>query len=145
MQKVLNYSSSIKSLIADPIEECLIKIAEILDEYDPMGDDWRRLWSELIGSSLSEPQVRSRKEGPTMFVLKKWSHMRPPAEATVGQLIRAFSAIYRNDVAEILEMHTKVRLLWRNPGVIECRVISCTAGSCSYSWSFTVACFQTAQ
>lgn len=80
---MLNYSSSIKSLIAEPVEECLIKIAKILDEDDPMGDDWRRLWSVLIDRPLSEPQVRSRKEGPTMFVLKTWCHMKPPAEATV--------------------------------------------------------------
>ena len=103
-------SSSVASLIEDPSVPYLHEVAKILDKIDIMGDNWRRLWSELLDRPLEEQLAMRHEKGPTMFTLMLWSCAKPPTEATVGQLIKALNAIYRNDVAGILEKHIKVRI-----------------------------------
>lgn len=101
----VSYSSPVRPLIAGPGAPvpCLLNMAHRLDEDDVMGDDWRRLWSELIDRPLEETLAKGQKEGPTLFLLKLWCRMKPTTEATVGRLIGGLNAIYRNDVAEIVE------------------------------------------
>ena len=104
-------SSSVASLIEDPSVPYLHEVAKILDKNDIMGDNWRRLWLELLDRRRLQEQLALRHEkGPTMFTLMLWCRAKPPTEATVGQLIKALNAIYRNDVAGILEKHIKVRI-----------------------------------
>lgn len=99
-----------KQLIEDPVNPCIYELATALDkEDDDMGDDWRRLWSQLIDRPLKEIEVREKDRGPTRFLLKVWCRMKKSSEATIVHLSRALISIYRNDVAEILEKYTEVR------------------------------------
>ena len=81
-----------------------------------MEDDWRRLWSELIQRDLDVGMVKQQAESPTVFTLKRWCRMVPSESATIGKLIAALSAIYRNDVAEKLTEYVKVATC-----AVECR------------------------
>lgn len=96
-------SSPIKPLIAEHPAQCILEVAHTLNKEDALGDDWRRLWPELLDRPLDENVVKSQEEGPTMFTLRTWCRMKSAAEATVGRLITALNAIYRNDLAEIME------------------------------------------
>ena len=89
---------------------CLHEVAKILDKNDIMGDNWRRLWPKLLDRPLEEQVAMRHEKGPTMFTLMLWCRAKPPTKATVGQLIKALNAIYRNDVAGILEKHIKVKI-----------------------------------
>ena len=105
----MTYSSPVEPMLVEPIEGCLVEMAKLLDEEDDMGDDWRRLWSELIDRPLNEVMVRGKQEGPTLFLLKRWCRMRSRSEATIGRLIAALTAIYRNDIARLLRACCEVR------------------------------------
>lgn len=86
------------------------EIAAILDQEDEMmGDDWRRLWKELIDRPLDETTVKAMKGHPTKFMLTLWCRTKKSTEATVERLIAALNAIYRNDVAEMVEKYVEVR------------------------------------
>ena len=99
--------------------ECLLKIAAMMDEEDDMGDDWRKLWTELVRRPLNESVAKCRQEGPTIYTLKLWVRRGKPSEATVGRLLKALSDVYRNDVAAVLEVYAQVGV----PGF--CLFISC--------------------
>ena len=88
-----------KPLIGEPVARCLFEVSELLDKDDDLEDDWRRLWKELLVRPLNEIKVREKSKSPTLFLLNRWCKMKPPSEATIGQLIKALNAIYRNDVA----------------------------------------------
>jgi hypothetical protein len=83
-----------------------------MDEDDVMGDDWRRLWAELVKRPLEETivkEVKAQPGGPTLYTLKLWVRgSRNPSEATIGSLIETLSKVYRNDVAEVLQKYIQV-------------------------------------
>jgi GTPase SAR1 family protein len=81
---------------------CLMEVARSLDKYDPMKDDWRRLWSHLTRRDGDVNLVKEQSESPTIYTLRMWCRMAPLKSATVGRLVAALSAIYRNDVASKL-------------------------------------------
>ena len=97
-----------ESLVDDPTASCLLEVSKLLDEDDDLGDDWRRLWSELLNRPLNEDVVRKKSGGPTLFLLKRWCSMKPPSEATIGRLMKALNAIYRNNVARVLQRHVDI-------------------------------------
>ena len=99
----------VQDLIGDSPSQCIVEMSKILDQPDDIGDDWRRLWSELLNRPLNEDVVIQKKEGPTHFLLKVWCRSKPPSQATVGHLIQALNSIYRNDVARIVETCCKVQ------------------------------------
>lgn len=83
-----------KQLIEDPVNPCIYELATALDkEDDDMGDDWRRLWSQLIDRPLKEIEVREKDRGPTRFLLKVWCRMKKSSEATIVHLSRALISI----------------------------------------------------
>ena len=88
--------------------ECLLEVAGMMDEEDDMGDDWTRLWSELVHRPLDEAVAKRRPEGPTIYTLKLWVRGGNPSEATVGRLIKALSDVYRNDAAAVLKEYAQV-------------------------------------
>ena len=89
--------------------ECLLEVAGMMDEEDDMGDDWRRLWSELVQRPLDEAVAKRQPEGPTIYTLKSWVRgIKHRSEATVGRLIKALSDVYRNDAAAVLEEYAQV-------------------------------------
>ena len=104
-------SSSLTSYlhVGSQPHECLLKVACMMDEEDNIGDDWRKLWSELLKQPLSE-DAKHQTEGPTIYTLEMWAEGCHPSEATVGRLIRVLSAVYRNDAAEILLEYAKVSM-----------------------------------
>ncbi|XP_062511677.1 uncharacterized protein LOC134187544 isoform X2 [Corticium candelabrum] len=97
-------TTPISHLLSDThVHECLQKVAEVMDkEEDVICDDWRRLWCDLLERPFSEEMKTKIREtaSPTLYVLGKW--IRKLTSATVGKLMSRLSAIYRNDVAEIL-------------------------------------------
>ena len=102
----------ISHLLAGPQpHECLLKIAAMMDEEDGMGDNWRKLWTELVKRPLNETIAKCQQEGPTIYTLKLWVRGGKPSEATVGRLIKALSAVYRNDAAAVLEEYAGVSVL----------------------------------
>ena len=101
---LVSYATPVVDLIGDIPSQCIVQMSKVLDQPDEAGDDWQRLWSEL----LSRPVVNQKKESPTRFLLKLWCRAKPPSEATVGHLIKALNSIYRNDVARIVEKYCKV-------------------------------------
>ena len=90
--------------------ECLLKIAAMMDKEDAMGDDWRKLWSELVHRPLNETVVKHQPEGPTIYTLKLWVRGGKQSESTVGRLIKALSNVHRNDAAEVLEEYAQVSM-----------------------------------
>ena len=106
---LVSYMTPVKSLIDEPTATCLLAVSKLLDEDDDLGDDWRRLWSELLNRPLNEDVVSKKCVSSTLYVLKRWCRMVIPNEATIGRLIKALSAIYRNDVACVLEEYCQVR------------------------------------
>ena len=112
---VVSYDTPVESLIDEPTATCLLEVSKCLDEDDDLGDDWRRLWSELLNRPLNEDMVRKRGEGPTLFLLKRWCSMKPPSEATIGRLMKALNAIYRNNVARELQRHVDIPQQGINP------------------------------
>ena len=108
----MTLSTSVSKLLCDPQPHaCLAKIASLLDEEDPMEDDWRRLWSELIRRDLNVDMVKQQGGSPTIFTLRRWCRMAPSESATIGTLVAALSSIYRNDMAEKLTEYVKVQQL----------------------------------
>ena len=105
---LVSYMTPVKSLI-EPTATCMLAVSKLLDEDDDLGDDWRRLWSELLNRPLNEDVVSKKCVSPTLYVLKRWCRMVIPNGATLGRLIKALSAIYRNDVACVLEEYCQVR------------------------------------
>ncbi|XP_062512026.1 uncharacterized protein LOC134187874 [Corticium candelabrum] len=101
--KSISYMTPVKFLIDEPNAACLLAVSKLLDEDDDLGDDWRRLWPELLNRPLNEDVVSKKCVSPTLYVLKRWCRMVIANEATIGRLIKALSAIYRNDVACVLE------------------------------------------
>ena len=99
----------VEFLIDEPTATCLLAVSKLLDEDDDLGDDWRKLWSELLNRPLNEDVVSKKCVSPTLYVLKRWCMRVTPNEATIGRLIKALSAIYRNDVACVLEEYCQVR------------------------------------
>jgi hypothetical protein len=122
----VSYSTPVKTLIGGTPSQCIVEMSSILDQADDMEDDWRRLWSELLNRPVKEV-VSQKEEGPTRFLLTLWCRANPPSQATVGHLIKALNAIYRNDVASLLE-----KVCDKAP--IPC-FIDNTAGSCDTSLS----------
>lgn len=105
----MSSSTLISHLLVGPQpHECLLSVANIMDEKDDMCDDWRRLWSELVNRPLDEAVAKQQPAGPTIFTLKRWVRMSKPKDTTVGKLIKALSAVYRNDAAEMLEQYVQV-------------------------------------
>ena len=105
----VSYMAPVKSLISEPPASCLLEVSKLLDEEDDLGDDWRRLWSELLHRPLNEDVVRKKSVSPTLYVLKRWCMMKPSSEATITRLMTALNSIYRNDVACVLEAYCQVR------------------------------------
>ena len=69
----MTWSTPISHLLAgSPPHECFLKIAAMMDEEDAMGDDWRKLWSELVKQPLDEAVAKQNPEGPTIYTLKLW-------------------------------------------------------------------------
>jgi hypothetical protein len=101
----LNSSSPVASLIKDPLHRGLLEVTQILDKKDVMGDDWRRLWTELLKRPIEEQLATECEIGPTLFTLMLWCRSKPQSVTTAGNLIKALNAIYRNDVAGILEKY----------------------------------------
>ena len=101
---LVSYNTPVKSLIHEPTANCLLAVSKL-----HLGDDWRRLWSELLDRPLNEDVVSKKCVSPTLYVLKRWCRMVIPNEATIERLIKALSAIYRNDVACVLEEYCQVR------------------------------------
>ena len=97
-----------QDLIGDHPSQCTVEMSTILDQPDDVGDDWRRVWSELLDKPLNEEVASQKEEGPTCFVLKLWCRMKPPSQATVRHLVKALNSIERNDVARIVQKHCKV-------------------------------------
>jgi hypothetical protein len=124
--KTVSYSTPVQDLIGCIPAQCIVEMSKILDQPDDMEDDWRRLWSELLNRPVKEV-VSQKEEGPTRFLLTLWCRANPPSQATVGHLIKALNAIYRNDVASLLE-----KVCDKAP--IPC-FIDNTAGSCDTSLS----------
>ena len=91
--------------------ECLLDIADMMDKEDAIGDDWRKLWTDLVNRPLNEAVAQHRPERPTIYTLKLWVRSGKRSEATVGRLIKALSAVYRNDAAERLEEYVQVGML----------------------------------
>ena len=105
----MTLSTSVSKLLCGPQPHaCLVEVATLLDEEDPIEDDWRRLWSELTQRDVDVNIIKRQSESPTVFTLKRWCRMVPPESATIGKLIATLSAIYRNDVAEKLTESVKV-------------------------------------
>ena len=106
---LVSYETPVQDLIGDTPSQCIVEVSKVLDKPDKLGDDWRRLWSELLlNRPFNEEVVSQMEEGPTHFLLKVWCRTKPPSQATVGHLIEALNSIYRNDVARILEKCCKV-------------------------------------
>ena len=98
-------SSPPHQCISSPPHQCIVEISNLLDADDPLalGDDWRKLWSELTDRrALEEDVARNHLEGPTVFTLRTWCRMKP-TQTTIGSLIQALNAIYRNDVAQKMQ------------------------------------------
>ena len=93
-------SASLLSALLEGPHECLVKVALRMDREDI--DDWQKLWSELVKQPMDEAVAKYHPEGPTIYTLKLWVKAVEPSETTVGRLIKALSAIYRNDAAEVL-------------------------------------------
>jgi hypothetical protein len=104
--KTVSYSTPVQDLIGCIPAQCIVEMSKILDQPDDMEDDWRRLWSELLNRPVKEV-VSQKEEGPTRFLLTLWCRSNPPSEATIGHLIKALNAIYRNDVARMMEKYCK--------------------------------------
>ncbi len=86
----------------------MLDVSKYLDEADDLGDDWRRLWKQLLERPLEEDVARKNSKSPTLYILRRWCRMKHPSEATIGQLMKALNAIYRNDVACVLEEYCQV-------------------------------------
>ena len=82
----------------------------MMDKEDDMGDDWRKLWTDLVNRPLNEAVAQHRPEGPTIYTLKLWVRSGKRSQATVGRLIKALSDAYRNDAAEVLEEYAQVNM-----------------------------------
>ena len=105
---LVSYATPVQDLIGGTPSHSILEMSNILDQLDETGDDWRRLWSELLYRPLNEEVVSQKKEGPTCFLLKLWCQSKPPSQTTVGHLIQALNSIYRNDVARIMGKYCKV-------------------------------------
>ena len=105
---LVSYTTPVQDLIGDTPSQCVVEMSKVLNQPDDVGDDWQRLWSELLDRRLLEEVASQKKEGPTRFLLKLWCRSKPPAQATVGNLIQALNSIYRNDVARNVEKYCKV-------------------------------------
>ena len=99
----MSLSLPVADLLSIPPHQCIVEISQLLDAENPLGDDWRRLWSKLTDRrALEEAIAKDHPEGPTVFTLRTWCRMKP-TQATFGSLIQALSAIYRNDVARKMQ------------------------------------------
>ena len=107
---MLSYETPVQDLIGDTPSQCIVEMSKVLDQPDDMGDDWRRLWSELLNRPLKEEVVCQKKEGPTRFLLRLWCRTKPPSQASVRHLIEALNSIYRNDVARLVGKYCKVSM-----------------------------------
>ena len=105
---LVSYETPVQDLIGGPPSQCIVEMSKVLDQPDKMGDEWRRLWSEMLNRPFNEGVVSQTEEGPTHFLLKLWCRTKPPSQATVTHLIDALNSIYRNDVARIVEKYCKV-------------------------------------
>ena len=105
---LVSYKTPVQNLIGDAPSPCIVEISKVLNQADKMGDDWRRLWSELLNRPFNEEVVSQTEEGPTHFLLKLWCRTKSPSQATVAHLVEALNSIYRNDVARIMENYCKV-------------------------------------
>ena len=59
---------------------------------------------------MVEAVAKHHPEGPTIYTLKLWVKAIEPSETTVGRLIKALSAVYRNAAAEVLEEYCQVNM-----------------------------------
>ena len=105
---LVSYETPVQDLIGGPHSQCIVEMSKVLDRPDKMGDDWRRLWSELLNRPFNEEVVSRTEEGPTHFLLKLWCRTKPPSQATVAHLVEALNSMYRNDVARIVGKYCKV-------------------------------------
>ena len=64
---LVSYNTPVKSLIHEPTANCLLAVSKLLDEDDHLGDDWRRLWSELLNRPLNEDVVSKKCVSPTLM------------------------------------------------------------------------------
>ena len=109
------YATPVEDLLGDPADPCILKIAELLDQTDDMGNDWRRLWSEILNRSPNDVTIYLKGEGPTLCLLKMWCKMKLTSAATIGQLIKALNKINRHDIVMVIEGYCKVRTsIWGN-------------------------------
>ncbi|XP_062504591.1 uncharacterized protein LOC134181346 isoform X1 [Corticium candelabrum] len=103
LHQELSYATPVKFLTGNSTASCMLDVSKYLDEADDLGDDWRRLWKQLLERPLEEDVARKNSKSPTLYILRRWCRMKHPSEATIGQLMKALNAIYRNDVACVLE------------------------------------------
>eukprot|EP00118_Oscarella_pearsei_P023929 m.293732 g.293732 ORF g.293732 m.293732 type:complete len:1094 (+) comp40740_c0_seq29:402-3683(+) len=100
-----DYSKTIKSLLDFPLHQSIIDVAEELDKEDDLEDNWLSLWKKLLERPIKNSvEIQNKREGPTVYLLKRWVQQEGQ-RATVGKLLAALSAIYRNDVGNLLEQH----------------------------------------
>ena len=107
-------------LIDPQVHLALRNICTLLDKSDPLGNDWRALWTKLTGRSLKESDEKAFKEdlggSPTIAVLNKWQQQCSLQNATVGHLLISLKLIHRSDAVDLLRNFLKtvistVRLL----------------------------------
>ena len=102
---MLNTSTTTVDLIVPRVHVALNGVCTLLDTSDPLGDDWRALWTELTGRTLQESDEKTLEKdpsGPTIAVMKKWHQQCSLESATVGHLLISLNRIHRNDAAELL-------------------------------------------
>ena len=98
-------STSTVDLIVPRVHVALSGVCTLLDTSDPLGDDWRALWTELTGRTLQESDEKTLEKdlsGPTIAVMKKWHQQCSLESATVGHMLISLKRIHRNDAAELL-------------------------------------------
>ena len=58
---LVSYTTPVQDLIGDTPSQCVVEMSKVLDQPDDVGDDWRRLWSELLDRPLNEEAHKERK------------------------------------------------------------------------------------
>ena len=92
-------------------KDALESLCALMDTIDPLGNDWRKLWTELLNEPMTSEKSRvlpDGAQGPTHLLLTIWSQRVP--ECTVGYLMSVLRNMRRNDAADVLDsMILKVR------------------------------------
>ncbi|XP_065833983.1 uncharacterized protein [Oscarella lobularis] len=112
---LLDQSTSMFDLIDPQVHLALRNICTLLDKSDPLGNDWRALWTKLTGRSLKESDEKAFKEdlggSPTIAVLNKWQQQCSLQNATVGHLLISLKLIHRSDAVDLLRNFLKTEFI----------------------------------